>query len=94
MTKPHILQLGPYAAWDEEPLTADYVVHRYFEAADKAVFLAEVGPLVQGIATKGDLGANAALIAACPNLEVIAIFGVGYDAVDLEACRARGIKVA
>ncbi len=93
MAAPHILQVGPYPAWDQEPLEAAFTVHRYFEAADKGAFLAEVGPQIRGIATRGELGADAALIAACPNLEIVSVYGVGYDAVDLDACRARGIRV-
>lgn len=93
MTKPHILQVGPYPAWDQEPLDAAFHMHRLFEAADREAFLAEVGPQIRGIATRGELGANAAMIAACPQLEVISVYGVGYDAVDLEAARARGIRV-
>lgn len=93
MTKPHILQVGPYPAWDQEPLDAAFLMHRLFEAADRDAFLAEVGPRVRGIATRGELGANAAMIAACPNLEIISVYGVGYDAVDLAAARARGIRV-
>lgn len=93
MTRPQILQVGPYPEWDQGPLDAAFDMHRYFEATDKAAFLAEVGPKVRGIATRGELGANAALIAACPNLEIISVYGVGYDAVDLNAARARGIRV-
>jgi lactate dehydrogenase-like 2-hydroxyacid dehydrogenase len=93
MSKPHILQTGPYPDWDQVPLDASFHMHRYFEAADKPTFLAEVGPQVRGIATRGELGANAAMIAACPKLEVISVYGVGYDAVDLAACRDRGIRV-
>ena len=93
MTKPDILQMGPYPDWDQEPLEADFHMHRYFEADDKAAFLGAVGPKVRAIATRGELGANAAIIAACPNLEVISVYGVGFDAVDLDACRARGIRV-
>ena len=93
MTKPHILQVVPYPEWDQVPLDASFHMHRHFKAADKAAFLAEVGPQIKGIATRGELGANAAMIAACPQLEVISVYGVGYDAVDLEAARARGIKV-
>ncbi|MFN4155757.1 MAG: 2-hydroxyacid dehydrogenase [Paracoccaceae bacterium] len=93
MTKPQILQMGPYPEWDQIPLEQAFDVHRYFEATDKAAFLAQVGTEVRGIATRGELGANAALINACPNLEVISIYGVGFDAVDLDAARARGIRV-
>lgn len=93
MPKVEILQVGPYPEWDQTPLDAAFTAHRYFEAADKAAFLAKVGPNVRAIATRGELGAKAEMIAACPKLEVISVYGVGYDAVDLAACRARGIRV-
>lgn len=93
MTKPHILQVGPYPEWDQGPIDDAFHAHRYFEAADKAAFLAEVGPHIRGIATRGELGADAAMIAACPKLEIISVYGVGFDAVDLGAARARGIRV-
>ncbi len=93
MDKPHVLQMGAYPDWDMPPLEARFVIHRLFEAADRAAMLAEVGPKVRAIATRGDLGASAEVIAACPQLELIAVNGVGYDAVNLEAARARGIRV-
>ncbi|TGV25658.1 2-hydroxyacid dehydrogenase [Mesorhizobium sp. M4B.F.Ca.ET.143.01.1.1] len=93
MQRPHILQVGSYPAWDEEPLNEAFTVHRYFAADDKPAFLAEVGPLVRGIATRGELGANRAMIEACPSLELVSVYGVGFDAVDLVACRERGVRV-
>lgn len=93
MTKPHILQMGAYPAWDVEALDAKFTLHRYFEAEDKAAFVAEHAADIRGIATRGELGANAALIESLPNLEVISIYGVGFDAVDLPAAKARGIRV-
>lgn len=93
MSKPQILQVGPYPEWDEAPLNAAFSVHRYFEASDKSDFLAAVGPNVRAIATRGELGASRAMIEACPSLELISVYGVGFDAVDLAACRERGIRV-
>lgn len=93
MNKPQILQIGPYPEWDEEPLNAAFSVYRYFEADDKAALLAAVGPTVRAIATRGELGANRAMIEACPALELVSVYGVGFDAVDLAACRERGIRV-
>ncbi len=93
MTKPIILQVGPYPDWDQEPIDAAFDAKRLFEAADKDAFLAEHGPNVRAIATRGELGADAAMIAACPNVELITVYGVGYDAVDLNACKPRGIRV-
>ncbi|MBD8687608.1 MULTISPECIES: 2-hydroxyacid dehydrogenase [unclassified Rhizobium] len=93
MGKIHILQAGAYPAWDEERLNANFTVHRYFEASDKALFLSEHGNNIRGIATRGELGASRELIEALPNLEIISIYGVGYDAVDLAAARERNIRV-
>jgi lactate dehydrogenase-like 2-hydroxyacid dehydrogenase len=42
---------------------------------------------------RGELGADRAMIAACPKLEMIAVYGVGYDAVDLAACKEQGIVI-
>lgn len=94
MTKPSVLQVGAYPDWDQMPLEEAFTMHRYFEASDKARFLVNVGPNVRGIATRGDLGADRTMIDACPNLEVISVYGVGYDAVDLSACKERGIRVS
>jgi lactate dehydrogenase-like 2-hydroxyacid dehydrogenase len=94
MPKPHILQVGPYPEWDQAPLDAAYVVHRWWEAVDKDALLTEVGPKIEAIATRGDLGASEAMIAACPNVKMISVFGVGYDSVHLPSCRARGIRVS
>lgn len=93
MSKPEVLQIGPYPEWDQVPLDAAYAVHRYFEASDRPALLAEVGPRVRAIATRGELGASAELIAACPKLEIISVYGVGFDAVHLDSCRVRGIRV-
>ncbi|WP_337269199.1 2-hydroxyacid dehydrogenase [Oryzifoliimicrobium ureilyticus] len=93
MIKPDILQMGPYPEWDQAPLETSFNMHRYFEAADKEAFLREVGPKITGIATRGELGASADIIQACPKLEVVSVYGVGFDAVDLAACRERGIRV-
>lgn len=88
-----VLQMGPYPEWDQAPLDATFTMHRYFEAGDKAAFVAHVAPNIRAIATRGELGAKRELIDALPRLELISVYGVGYDAVDLEACRARGIRV-
>ena len=93
VTKPSILQVGPYPDWDQEPLDAAFTMHKLYEAADPQAFLAEHGKTVKGIATRGELGADADMIAACPNVEVISVYGVGYDAVDLNAAKSAGIRV-
>ncbi|WP_417280736.1 2-hydroxyacid dehydrogenase [Celeribacter sp.] len=93
MSKPAIMQIGAYPAWDQDLLNQDYDVRKYFEAADKDAFLAEHGPQVRAIATRGELGASRAMIEACPNLEIVSVYGVGYDAVDLGACCEHNVRV-
>ena len=93
MTKPDVLMVGPYPEWEMPPLERDYVVHKLWLAEDRARFLSEVGPRIRAIATDGVRGANGELIDACPRLEIIACFGVGFDAIDLDRARARGVRV-
>jgi hydroxypyruvate reductase len=91
--KPEILIVEAMMPETEAQLEAAYRVHRLYDATDRAALLKEAGPVVRGIATGGRLGASGEIIDALPKLEVIAINGVGTDAVDLERARARGIRV-
>ena len=93
MSKPEILLIGPYPEWDLVELESAYRVHKFYEAANKAAFLAENGARIRGVATRGELGASAEMIEKLPNLEIVSVYGVGYDAVDLNACRDRSIRV-
>ena len=93
MTKPDVLMVGRYPEWEMPLFERDYVVHKLWLATDRARFLSEVGPAIRAIATNGVLGAGAELIDACPKLEIIACFGVGFDAIDLDRARTRGIRV-
>ena len=93
MSKPEILLIGPYPAWDMEPLEHDYAVHRLWEARDRDALITEVAPRIRGVATRGELGANATLIDALPVLEIISCYGVGTDAIDLVRARTRGVHV-
>ncbi len=93
MDKVEILQVGPYPDWDEVPLNEAFEMHRYFEAEDQSGFMAAHGPNIKGIATRGELGADRAMIEACPNLEIISVYGVGYDAVDLDAANEHKVRV-
>jgi D-3-phosphoglycerate dehydrogenase len=93
MRKPEVLLTGTYIEEEMAILERQFVVHRLWEASDAPAFLAEVGPRIRAIATRGDLGADAALMRELPNLEIVVCFGVGVDAIDLEHARARGIRV-
>ena len=90
---PQVLMPGTYPAWDMAPLEQQYTLHRLWEAADRTAFIADHAPGIRAIATRGELGASAELIAALPHLEIIACYGVGTDAIALPAARERGIRV-
>ena len=92
--KPEVLQISPMLPSVEAALNAAYRVHRYWEAADRAALLAEIGPGLRAVATDGHHGVPAEVMAAAPGLEMVASYGVGYDAIDIAACKARGIRVA
>ena len=92
--KPEILQIIPMLPRVEAALNERYRVHRWWEAADRAALLAEVGEAVRAVATDGHAGVPPDVLAGLPNLGMAASYGVGYDAIDIPACKARGIRVS
>ena len=54
---------------------------------------ASVAAGVRGVFTTGTVGISAQQVALLPALEIVAVHGIGVDAIDFEATRARGIKV-
>lgn len=92
--QPGILQIAPMAPQVEAALNAAYAVHRFWEAADRDAFVAQIGPSVRGVATNGHSGCPTPLIDALPNLEIIASYGVGYDAINIADCKTRGVRVS
>ena len=88
-----ILSIGPFFPPSFAPMERDFTVHKLWQAKDRAALVAEVGGRIRGIQTTGGHGADARLIAALPRLEIISCFGVGVDAVDLDAAKQRGVIV-
>ncbi len=74
-------------------LEKEFTCHKLHEASDREALLKEVAPRVRAVATFGAAGANAKLMDALPELELISNFGVGVDAIDLEAAKKRGVIV-
>jgi lactate dehydrogenase-like 2-hydroxyacid dehydrogenase len=92
--KPDLLSLWPMNRPEQEAqLEAAFVVHRLYEAADPAAMLADLADRVECVATTGGKGITAQIVAALPKLKIVSSFGVGYDMLDIEACRARGVAV-
>ncbi|MES2259888.1 MAG: 2-hydroxyacid dehydrogenase [Pseudomonadota bacterium] len=92
--KPSILQLNPILIPAiNEQLNALYTVRRLFEQDDKDAYIREFGGAIRGVISGGHTGISNALMEKLPALQVVAINGVGTDAVDLAYARQRGIAV-
>jgi lactate dehydrogenase-like 2-hydroxyacid dehydrogenase len=74
-------------------LDQEFTCHRLHEAPERAAFLKQHAPKIRALATFGPAGADAALMDALPKLEIISNFGVGVDAIDLDAAKQRKIIV-
>ena len=88
IAKTNPVQLEPAAE-------AEYTVHKLAQTdmADCGSHVAEYKDRVRALITQTAPGADAALIGALPNIEIIACSGAHVDAIDLAAARARGIPV-
>jgi hydroxypyruvate reductase len=91
--KPELLSIESMMPKLEARLDAAYTVHRLETAPDKASLIARIGPDVRAVVTGGGSGVSSAIADALPKLEIIAINGVGTDAVDLARAKAKGVRV-
>jgi hydroxypyruvate reductase len=91
--KIEVLQIEPMVPEIQSRLEKRYVMHKLFESGDQHTLIEHVASNIRAVVTGGGRGASKEIISALPNLEIIAINGVGTDAVDLELSRSRGIRV-
>ena len=92
--KPVLVQIAPMLESVETALGHAYDVHRLWEAGDRDALLARIGGTVRGVATDGHHGIPPGVLERLAALEIVASYGVGYDAIDIAACKARGIRVS
>lgn len=76
-----LLQPAPLPDFLREPLATTYTC------------VTQSSPEVRAIVVPGGCAVQESLIASLPNLEIISVFGVGYDGVPLAPCLERGIRV-
>lgn len=85
-----LAQLAPAAIMDE--LQARYDV-LHFDPCGTPADLTRLAGDCRMLVTSGATGARRELLAALPALQLISIYGVGLDAVDLDYCRRHSIAV-
>jgi lactate dehydrogenase-like 2-hydroxyacid dehydrogenase len=88
-----ILVLAPLLPVVEETVRANGLTTARAWEQGALPDVATVRAGVRALATTYTSPVSAALIESLPRLEIISVFGVGYDSIDLRAAAARGIVV-
>lgn len=88
MTKPDVLVVRDRPAWYFDRLAAEFTIHRV-PNDDPANLDPEVASRIEVLTNYGAVGRR--FIEALPRLKVIVNGGAGYEGVDLDAVRARGL---
>ena len=92
--KPDVLALGPAFALLPKVMGE---MERYFTVHHRhdypTVLDDKLSQRIRGLATEANRGARRDLLGLLPKLEIIALFGVGLDLVDLPAARERNLPV-
>lgn len=76
-----------------ERLSAEFTIHKASDMDDPQAWLAANGAKIDYVATNGHDGVKPDYMAAMPNLKAISCYGVGYDAIDTTAAKAKGVVV-
>ncbi|GAB5453239.1 MAG: 2-hydroxyacid dehydrogenase [Halioglobus sp.] len=88
------------AFWSFYPAPTRTALEQHFEVVDFAeiedqdAFFSEHGARFRALATSIVAPTGDEIFSRLPNLEMVASFGVGLEHLDLDAARARGLKVS
>lgn len=88
-----LILTGPALASAVEALEQEFTVHRLWQASDREAFLA-AHKATRFVAASGHATLNGVMMDKLPGLEIISNFGVGVDSIDLDAARARNVRVS
>jgi len=91
--KPEIIITARGHAETVTTLQAEFTAHLLHEAPERNAFLKQHAPRVRGLATFGPMAVDGKFMDALPKLEIVANFGVGVDAINLDDAKKRGIIV-
>jgi lactate dehydrogenase-like 2-hydroxyacid dehydrogenase len=94
--KPEILVFGASPSQSVmDQLEQGFHCHHLWRVApaEQDAFISKVAGAVRGVVTTGSIGITAARVALLPAVEIIAVNGIGVDAVAFDAIRPRAIAV-
>ena len=92
--KLRVLQKGRLLPTMEKALEEEFAAHMLANESDPDAFLKHHGGEFVALVTSARYGADAAMMAAMPSLKAICSFGVGYDSIDIDEAKRRGIAVS
>lgn len=93
MSGPLLLAIGTYRDWDVAAMQEGYSLYRLSTPDEISGLAASVREEVRAVAYAGHRPFGPAQMDQLPALRIIANYGVGYDAIDVAAATARGIRV-
>jgi len=91
--KPDLLALIPVKDEYREMMARHFEVHHVPDVRDQTPERLAVHAEVRAILTNGTVGCRGELLAVLPKVELICALGAGYENIDLQAARKRGIAV-
>ncbi len=93
MNKPEIVAIAPLPDFFAKPLNENFIVHDLSGASDRRALIDKIAPTTRGMVAFGGSQISADQLKNFPHLEIVSVFGVGYDGIPLAACEAANIKV-
>ncbi len=97
MDKLDIIAVAGIHPFYRSALDARFNVHaapRLDSSVDELASFSAIAERVVGVACGGESVISRSLISQLPALKVVSVFGVGYDGVDWQTARERGVQVA
>ncbi|KAK0598124.1 hypothetical protein LWI29_031893 [Acer saccharum] len=77
----------------EHELSTRFTLLKLWTHSSKPKFFKQNSNLIKAVVGDTSCGADAEMIESLPRLEIVASYSVGLDKIDLEKCRAKGIRV-
>lgn len=91
--KPDLLVLVPVKDEYREMIARHFEIHHVPDVRDQTPQRLAEHAQVRAILTNGTVGCRGELLTVLPRVELICALGAGYENIDLEAARQRGIAV-